>query len=134
MSECEVEESEVSEERPFSLDDAFDKKTIEQWTPLSEMTSALPSTKMAEDVWKKFPKVCVIGMQTTGKSSLLEMIVGLECLPKGQNMQTSRPNNINIIKDADCVDPTFEIYDGLTNERSKTSSTEEFKRTILKLN
>ena len=30
------------------------------------------------------PKICVLGMQSAGKSSLLENIVGLDFLPRGE--------------------------------------------------
>lgn len=37
------------------------------------------------------PKVVVLGTQSSGKSSLLEQIVGLDFLPRGSGVVTRRP-------------------------------------------
>lgn len=37
------------------------------------------------------PKVIVLGTQSSGKSSLLEQIVGLDFLPRGSGVVTRRP-------------------------------------------
>ena len=49
------------------------------------------------------PKVVVLGNQSSGKSSLLEQIVGLDFLPRGSGVVTRRPlelrmNNIHDLK------------------------------------
>ena len=31
----------------------------------------------------ELPKICVLGTQSAGKSSVLESIIGLDCLPRG---------------------------------------------------
>lgn len=39
----------------------------------------------------KLPKICVVGSQSSGKSSLIEQIVGLDFLPRGTvRMQSYR--------------------------------------------
>lgn len=38
------------------------------------------------------PRICVLGTQSSGKSSLLESIVGLDFLPKGEVLK----NQINL--------------------------------------
>lgn len=43
------------------------------------------------------PSIVVIGSQSSGKSSVLEAIVGHEFLPKGQNMVTRRPIELTLI-------------------------------------
>lgn len=43
------------------------------------------------------PNIVVIGSQSSGKSSVLESIVGHEFLPKGQNMVTRRPLELTLI-------------------------------------
>lgn len=45
------------------------------------------------------PNIVVIGSQSSGKSSVLESIVGHEFLPKGQNMVTRRPLELTLIND-----------------------------------
>lgn len=43
------------------------------------------------------PNIVVIGSQSSGKSSVLESIVGHEFLPKGQNMVTKRPLELTLV-------------------------------------
>ncbi|KAI9224492.1 P-loop containing nucleoside triphosphate hydrolase protein [Blastocladiella britannica] len=43
------------------------------------------------------PSIVVIGSQSSGKSSVLEAIVGREFLPKGNNMVTRRPLELTLI-------------------------------------
>ncbi|KAL0091214.1 P-loop containing nucleoside triphosphate hydrolase protein [Phycomyces blakesleeanus] len=45
----------------------------------------------------KLPSIVVIGSQSSGKSSVLEAIVGHEFLPKGTNMVTRRPIELTLI-------------------------------------
>ncbi|KAH9051941.1 P-loop containing nucleoside triphosphate hydrolase protein [Lactarius vividus] len=45
----------------------------------------------------KLPSIVVIGSQSSGKSSVLEALVGHEFLPKGNNMVTRRPIELTLI-------------------------------------
>lgn len=45
----------------------------------------------------KLPLIVVIGSQSSGKSSVLELIVGHEFLPKGSNMVTRRPIELTLV-------------------------------------
>ncbi|KAL1949659.1 hypothetical protein VTO73DRAFT_8540 [Trametes versicolor] len=45
----------------------------------------------------KLPSIVVIGSQSSGKSSVLEAIVGHEFLPKGNNMVTRRPIELTLV-------------------------------------
>ncbi|KAJ3278623.1 dynamin-like GTPase mgm1 [Borealophlyctis nickersoniae] len=47
------------------------------------------------------PSIVVIGSQSSGKSSVLESIVGHEFLPKGNNMVTRRPIELTLIHTPD---------------------------------
>ncbi|KAF8450042.1 P-loop containing nucleoside triphosphate hydrolase protein [Kalaharituber pfeilii] len=49
----------------------------------------------------KLPSIVVIGSQSSGKSSVLEAIVGHEFLPKGSNMVTRRPIELTLINTSD---------------------------------
>ncbi len=49
------------------------------------------------------PSIVVIGAQSSGKSSVLESIVGHEFLPKGTNMVTRRPIELTLIHSPDVV-------------------------------
>ncbi|KAI9504062.1 P-loop containing nucleoside triphosphate hydrolase protein [Coemansia spiralis] len=45
----------------------------------------------------RLPSIVVIGSQSSGKSSVLEAIVGQEFLPKGNNMVTRRPIELTLV-------------------------------------
>lgn len=47
------------------------------------------------------PSIVVIGSQSSGKSSVLEAIVGHEFLPKGSNMVTRRPIELTLVNTLD---------------------------------
>lgn len=49
----------------------------------------------------KLPSIVVIGSQSSGKSSVLEAIVGHEFLPKGNNMVTRRPIELTLVNTAE---------------------------------
>ena len=61
------------------------------------------------------PSIVVIGSQSSGKSSVLEAIVGHEFLPKGSNMITRRPIELTLVNDPDVKTDYGEFPDlGLT--------------------
>ncbi|CAN6602527.1 dynamin-like GTPase Mgm1p, mitochondrial [Trichomonascus vanleenenianus] len=49
----------------------------------------------------QLPSIVVIGSQSSGKSSVLEAIVGHEFLPKGTNMVTRRPIELTLVNTPD---------------------------------
>ncbi|WVN85633.1 uncharacterized protein L203_100782 [Cryptococcus depauperatus CBS 7841] len=62
---------------------------------LIEIRSVLLSVDQSDAL--KLPSIVVIGSQSSGKSSVLEAIVGHEFLPKGDNMVTRRPIELTLI-------------------------------------
>ncbi|GCF00590.1 dynamin-like GTPase mgm1 [Zygosaccharomyces mellis] len=65
------------------------------------------------------PSIVVIGSQSSGKSSVLESIVGREFLPKGSNMVTRRPIELTLVntpnsKEITADFPLLRLYN-LTN-------------------
>lgn len=62
---------------------------------LIEIRSILLSIDHAEAL--TLPSIVVIGSQSSGKSSVLEAIVGHEFLPKGNNMVTRRPIELTLV-------------------------------------
>jgi dynamin 1-like protein len=44
----------------------------------------------------KLPRICVLGGQSAGKSSVLESIIGLDCLPRGDGVVTRRPLELRL--------------------------------------
>jgi hypothetical protein len=57
----------------------------------------------------KLPRVVVVGTQSAGKSSLLEQIVGIDCLPRGSGVVTRRPLEIRLIYDPSITHPYGEF-------------------------
>ncbi|KAJ8692742.1 mitochondrial dynamin GTPase Msp1 [Pleurotus ostreatus] len=62
---------------------------------LIEIRSMLLSIDQSDAL--KLPSIVVIGSQSSGKSSVLEAVVGHEFLPKGNNMVTRRPIELTLI-------------------------------------
>ncbi|BGP34425.1 mitochondrial dynamin GTPase Msp1 [Rhodotorula toruloides] len=62
---------------------------------LIEIRSILLS--IGEEAGLTLPSIVVIGSQSSGKSSVLEAIVGREFLPKGENMVTRRPIELTLV-------------------------------------
>ncbi|KAF8340528.1 P-loop containing nucleoside triphosphate hydrolase protein [Cantharellus anzutake] len=62
---------------------------------LIEIRSVLLSIDQSDTL--KLPSIVVIGSQSSGKSSVLEAIVGHQFLPKGDNMVTRRPIELTLI-------------------------------------
>ncbi|EIN09829.1 hypothetical protein PUNSTDRAFT_67078 [Punctularia strigosozonata HHB-11173 SS5] len=62
---------------------------------LIEIRSMLMSIDQSDSL--KLPSIVVIGSQSSGKSSVLEAIVGHEFLPKGNNMVTRRPIELTLV-------------------------------------
>ncbi|CAG8620690.1 1166_t:CDS:2, partial [Dentiscutata erythropus] len=75
----------------FSTNDQFMNLTKK----LIEVRNILMSIDYDEGL--KLPSIVVIGSQSSGKSSVLEAIVGHEFLPKGSNMVTRRPIELTLI-------------------------------------
>ncbi|KAI3324926.1 mitochondrial dynamin GTPase [Xylariaceae sp. AK1471] len=77
------------------------------------------------------PSIVVIGSQSSGKSSVLEAIVGHEFLPKGSNMVTRRPIELTLINTPDSHAEYGEFPDlGL----GKISDFSSIQRTLTELN
>jgi replication fork clamp-binding protein CrfC len=60
-----------------------------------EIRSLLQTVGQSETL--TLPSIVVVGSQSSGKSSVLEAIVGHEFLPKGSNMVTRRPIELTLI-------------------------------------
>ncbi|KAI0471609.1 dynamin family protein [Xylariaceae sp. FL0804] len=77
------------------------------------------------------PSIVVIGSQSSGKSSVLEAIVGHEFLPKGSNMVTRRPIELTLVNTPDSNAEYGEFADlGL----GKISDFTSIQRTLTELN
>ncbi|KAL6911061.1 P-loop containing nucleoside triphosphate hydrolase protein [Trichoderma evansii] len=77
------------------------------------------------------PSIVVIGSQSSGKSSVLEAIVGHEFLPKGSNMVTRRPIELTLVNTPESAEEYGEFPDlGLR----KISDFSSIQRTLTELN
>ena len=77
------------------------------------------------------PSIVVIGSQSSGKSSVLEAIVGHEFLPKGSNMITRRPIELTLVNDPSARTDYGEFPDlGLT----KVTDFSLIQKTLTELN
>lgn len=79
----------------------------------------------------QLPSIVVIGSQSSGKSSVLEAIVGHEFLPKGNNMVTRRPIELTLVHT-----PNAEVEYGEFPEIgiSKVEDFAQIQRTLSELN
>ncbi|KID77597.1 Protein msp1 [Metarhizium brunneum] len=77
------------------------------------------------------PSIVVIGSQSSGKSSVLEAIVGHEFLPKGSNMVTRRPIELTLVNTPASKDEYGEFPDLGLRHISDFSS---IQRTLTELN
>lgn len=100
----------------------FTKKMIEIRTILHKVGQSSSLT---------LPSIVVIGSQSSGKSSVLEAIVGHEFLPKGSNMVTRRPIELTLVNTPESDDEYGEFPDlGLKRITDFTS----IQRTLTELN
>lgn len=82
----------------------------------------------------KLPSIVVVGSQSSGKSSVLEAIVGHEFLPKGDNMVTRRPIELTLVNTPDdgSGPKEYGIFPGLGAQ--KITSFPSIQRTLTDLN
>lgn len=78
-----------------SEEDARQNGLMHLTRKLIEIRSMLLSIDQSDAL--KLPSIVVVGSQSSGKSSVLETIVGHEFLPKGNNMVTRRPLELTLI-------------------------------------
>ena len=57
----------------------------------------------------KLPRIAVLGSQSAGKSSVLESIVGLDFLPRGDGLVTRRPLELRLNHQAEGTKPWAEF-------------------------
>ena len=77
------------------------------------------------------PSIVVIGSQSSGKSSVLESIVGKEFLPKGSNMVTRRPIELTLVNTPNSKEITADFP---TQRQYNIKDFKEVKRLLMELN
>ena len=85
-------------------------------------------SQISSDADIRLPSIVVLGSQSSGKSSVLEAIVGHEFLPKGKNMVTRRPIELDLINSTDeyCEFPQLKL--------GKIKSFDKVQKTLMDLN
>lgn len=77
------------------------------------------------------PRIVVVGLQSAGKSSLLENIVGMDFLPRGTGVVTRRPLELRLVNSP--TEPkAFGVFDNVDKER-KYYKFDDIKNMIAKL-
>ncbi|KAF3771214.1 hypothetical protein M406DRAFT_272612 [Cryphonectria parasitica EP155] len=87
-------------------------------------------SKVGQSSALTLPSIVVIGSQSSGKSSVLEAIVGHEFLPKGSNMVTRRPIELTLINTPE----TNAEYGEFPDLGFKTTDFSSIQRTLTDLN
>ena len=75
----------------------------------------------------KLPRICVLGTQSAGKSSVLESIVGLDFLPRGDGVVTRRPLELRLNHSQENIQP-WGKFEEVPNK--KFTDFQEVKQTI----
>src|SRR5579871_116092 len=78
---------------------ARDEQMMMLTKKMIQIRSLLQTVGQSESL--TLPSIVVIGSQSSGKSSVLEAIVGHEFLPKGTNMVTRRPIELTLVNTPD---------------------------------
>lgn len=118
------------EEDPRKAEDAAnDDQMMILTKKMIEIRSILQTVGQSSSL--SLPSIVVIGSQSSGKSSVLEAIVGHEFLPKGSNMVTRRPIELTLVNTPGSTDEYGEFPDlGLRRITDFTS----IQRTLTELN
>ena len=65
----------------------------------------------------RLPRIAVLGSQSAGKSSVLESIVGLDCLPRGNGLVTRRPLELRLNHQPEGTKPWAEFSQEIRDQR-----------------
>lgn len=88
-------DEEGAEDQRSNVTAARDDQMMMLTRKMIEIRSLLQTVGQSETL--TLPSIVVIGSQSSGKSSVLEAIVGHEFLPKGSNMVTRRPIELTLV-------------------------------------
>ncbi|XP_055388990.1 uncharacterized protein LOC129618211 [Condylostylus longicornis] len=74
------------------------------------------------------PRICVVGTQSAGKSSVLEAIVGMDFLPRGEGIVTRRPLELRLVHEPSSADESWAMFEARKNK--KYTNFEEVRKVI----
>lgn len=101
------EEDDEEDDDDDDEDDTTDNQMLSLTRQMIEIRSILQSLQNSSML--KLPSIVVVGSQSSGKSSVLEAIVGHEFLPKGNNMVTRRPIELTLVNSPELAAETAEF-------------------------
>lgn len=76
--------------------------------PVIQLIDNLKDCGIESDI--SLPRIAVIGTQSAGKSSLLESIVGMDFLPRGEGVVTRIPLELRLIHENDTNFETYAVF------------------------
>lgn len=103
----EDEEDDYDEEEENRQRELLEDQMLNLTKQMIEIRNILLNINGATEL--RLPSIVVIGSQSSGKSSVLECIVGQEFLPKGSNMVTRRPIELTLVNDPSAAAETAEF-------------------------
>ncbi|ORX34221.1 hypothetical protein BD324DRAFT_637151 [Kockovaella imperatae] len=136
-SEREKEREKRLEQRAEDDHKGQEHQLLQLTKKLIEIRSVLLSVDQSDAL--KLPSIVVIGSQSSGKSSVLEAIVGHEFLPKGNNMVTRRPIELTLIHtspgaaSSSTTPAEYGVFPGLPH-LGKVTSFSTIQKTLTDLN
>ena len=93
---------------------------------LGKIQEILIDSELTKDI--KIPEIVVIGSQSSGKSSLLDILIGTPFLPKGEGIVTKSPIVIQSINNESLSDYKLSVVQG--NHQSNYSDFNELSLNI----
>ena len=97
-NEFKSKSSNIKEENEFNFSILDEKRNeinfCESINEINKFTNLLKKLKLTEYI--NYPKICSIGNQSNGKTSILTNIIGLDILPKGDGVVTRRPLELRL--------------------------------------
>ena len=65
----------------------------------------------------RLPRICVLGTQSAGKSSLLENVVGLDFLPRGDGVVTRRPLELRLVHTYETGAKPYGVFEAIKDKK-----------------
>lgn len=101
------------------------------YTKMKKMIALIDSLKdIGLNTYISLPRIAVLGLQSAGKSSLLEAIVGYDFLPRGEGTVTRRPLELRLVHVSGVPKP-YAIFE--ENKTEKIDNFEIVKQKIISL-
>lgn len=88
------------------------------FTRLRSMISLIDKLRdLGVEEYIELPKICVLGTQSAGKSSVLESIVGIDFLPKSAGLCTRRPLELRLNYVSETESKPYGVFDELPGQK-----------------